>query len=62
MAKCRQATETQSWVELEATVHGIEAKAKRLIEVSKRRTSSAVDNELKNEIHKATNNLEQGNN
>lgn len=60
MKKCRNAVQMRNWSCLITAVNDIEAKAQRFVDVSKSRTSSILDMQLKIQIQEATNNLDQG--
>ena len=60
MEKCRTAMEKRKWHEVVVIVHEIAAKAKRFSDVSKNRTGSIPNQQLKKSIRGAIMNLELG--
>ena len=60
MEKCRDAVRSGNWAELAGIVHGIAAKARRLLEVARTQVDMATDPGYKRTLGAAAKRLERG--
>ena len=60
MARCRDAIQSENWAELAGIVHGIAAKARRVVEVGRAAIGNARDPSYKSALQSAVKRLERG--
>ena len=60
MAKCRDAVQNENWAELVEIVHGIAAKARRVVEVGRMAAGNTSDPSCKRSLEGAVKRLERG--
>ena len=60
MARCRDAVQNENWAELAGIVHGIAAKARRVVEVGRAAVRNARDPSYKSTLESAVKRLERG--